>query len=68
MRASGISMPVRVNKPWRNITRRSVITKCVVHHVKNGQRVNQQMVTSQIARITSETTVLAVCSHPSELT
>ena len=63
IRASGMSMPLRVTSPWRNITRLSVITKCVVHQLKNGQIVNQPMATNQIAASTNCTTFLAVGSQ-----
>ncbi len=45
-------MPDRVSTPWRNITRRSVITKCVVSQVRNGQADSQPTTTSQTAAIT----------------
>ena len=60
IRASGMSIPVRVSSPCRNITRRSVMTKCVVHQLKNGQTVSHPTTTSQMAPITSSTTFLAV--------
>jgi len=60
IRASGMSMPARVSTPWRNITRRSVMTKCVVHHMRNGHNVSQPTSTSQMAAITPLTTFLAV--------
>ena len=56
-------MPVRVSSPCRNITRRSVITKCVVHQFRNGHTVSQPTSISQTAAITSCTTFLAVASQ-----
>ena len=46
------------------MTRRSVMTKCVVHQVRNGHTVSQPTTTSQMARITGETTVLALDAQP----
>ena len=63
IRASGMSIPDRLNNPCRNITRRSVITKCVVHQVRNGHTVSHPTMTSQIASTTSWTTLLAVASQ-----
>ncbi len=55
-----MSIPDRVNSPWRNITRRSVMTKCVVHQFKNGHTVNHPTMTNQTAKMTSNTTFFAV--------
>ncbi len=62
IRASGMSIPLRVSRPWRNITRRSVITKCVVHQFRNGQIVSQPTRTSQITPITAKMIRLALLS------
>jgi hypothetical protein len=63
IRASGMSMPDLVSRPWRNITRRSVMTKCVVHQLRNGHTVSHPMITSQTAKMTSITTSRAVRSQ-----
>ena len=47
-------MPDRVSRPWRNITRRSVMTKCVVHQLRNGHTVSHPMITNQIDRDDNE--------------
>ena len=52
IRASGMSMPLRVSTPCRNITRRSVMTKCVVSQFRNGHTVSQPTSTSQTAPMT----------------
>lgn len=56
-------MPLRVISPCRNITRRSVITKCVVHQLRNGQIVSHPTRINQTAPMTTATTVLAVGSQ-----
>jgi hypothetical protein len=60
IRASGMSMPARVITPCRNITRRSVITKCVVRQAMNGHTVSHPMTISQMTPMTSITMFLAV--------
>ena len=49
-------MPARVSRPCRYITRRSVITKCVVFQARMGRRDNQMTSNSQTAPITPATT------------
>ena len=61
-------MPLRLNTPCRNITRRSVMTKCVVSQFRNGHTVSQPRSTSQIAPMTPKTTLLAFGSHVVPLT
>ncbi len=58
-----MSMPALVGSPNRNITRRSVTTKCVVRHLRKGQSASHPTTTSQITAITDVTTVLNVESH-----
>ncbi len=53
-------MPDRVITPCRNIARRSVMTKCVVHQFRNGHSVDHPTTTTQIARITPTMTFFAV--------
>ena len=63
IRASGMSMPDRVSRPWRNITRRSVMTKCVVHQLRNGHTVSHPMITNQMTPMTMSTTRFALESQ-----
>ena len=68
IRASGMSMPALVNNPCRNITLRSVMTKCVVRQFRNGHSTNHPTITSHTTPMTAITTFLAVAPQSVWLT
>ena len=67
IRRIGMSMPDRVMIPLRNITRRSVSTKCVVFQDISGRTKYQQKPMAQTAATAMSSTVCGVDRNPDDV-